>query len=823
MKQLSQKLKSGNMQVLEVPMPSLLPGTVLVKNYYSVVSAGTEGSTVKTARKGLIGKAKERPQQVKQVLDVLKSQGPVQTYRTVMKKLDAHSPLGYSCVGEVIDIGSHPGEMRSAVVNEFHRAGRAEVTPVESPSGYSWRSNSTGQGGRRSEFKIGDLVACGGSTASHAEVVAVPVNLCVKIAQSSKLKAESHLRMAAYNTLGAIAMQGVRQADLRLGESCAVIGLGLLGQLACLMLRASGVGVFGIDVNPWVVEIGREKCCDIAWERKTPGLTEQIFRLTHGLGVDAVIIAAASSSLDPINFAGEISRKRGRVVVLGAVPTGFDREPHYYKKELEVRMSCSYGPGRYDPAYEEKGMDYPPAYVRWTEKRNMQAFQELIASGKIDVSYLTTHVFKLEDSPKAYDMIVEKKEPYLGILIKYDPHPSGMDSVLHGAGITQTKITVKPSAISHQPSAISIGFIGAGSYAQSYLLPNIPKGDDVVLKGVMTNSGTSSKRVAEKFGFEFCTGNEDDILGDGGVNTVFIATRHDSHAYYVTKAIEAGKHVFVEKPLCLTVEELEEIRLAADERRLTQMFSSAVSAEENESSLTRNKKRLRESDPKQNGADHQLPIANNESQITSNGVPLLMVGYNRRFSPLGVLLKEKMRTGPMAMLYRINAGRIPADSWIQDKDLGGGRIIGEVCHFVDFLIFLNGSLPVEVFATPLPDPANLQDTAAIQLRFENGAVGTISYFANGSKSLPKEYIEVYKDGMTGIIRDFREMEVYGEARTFRKKLWSQDKGQKNMVQAFIGAIRDGNPSPIAFHEIHAVTLATFKILESLRTRQTVHI
>ena len=342
MQQLTQKLGSGEMVVQELPLPQLGEGMVMVKNHYSLISAGTEGSTVKAARKSLIGKAKEKPQQVKQVIDTLKAQGIKQTYRAVMKKLDAYSPLGYSCAGEVIAVA--PGV---------------------------------------SEFSVGDKVACAGAGyASHAEVVTVPVNLCVK------LDSDADLSLACYNTLGAIALQGVRQANMRLGETCAVIGLGLIGQLACLELKASGVKVVGIDVDATAVDLAREHCADLAIARNTPGIEQQVERFTNGMGVDCVIITAATPSLDPINFAGALCRRKGTIVVLGAVPTGFDREPHFYKKELEVKMSCSYGPGRYDLNYEEKGQDYPAAYVRWTEKRNMEAFQYLIHSMYNNYIYL---------------------------------------------------------------------------------------------------------------------------------------------------------------------------------------------------------------------------------------------------------------------------------------------------------------------------------------------------------------------------------------------------------------------------------------------------
>ncbi|MBW2142752.1 MAG: zinc-binding alcohol dehydrogenase, partial [Deltaproteobacteria bacterium] len=437
MEQLVQKLKDGAIQIIEAPLPSIASGMVLIQNHYSLISAGTEGSTVKTARKGYIGKAKERPQQVKQVLDTLKTQGPMQTYRAVMKKLDAYSPLGYSCAGEVIDVAPDVKELQ-----------------------------------------VGDLVACGGITASHAEVVNVPINLCVK------LKPDADLKQAAYNTLGAIALQGIRQADLRLGETCAVIGLGLLGQLTCLLLRASGVRVIGTDVNQAMVNMASKHSADLALFQGQAGIEDQINAFTNGIGCDAVIITAASDSLNPINFAGAISRQKGIVVVVGAVPTGFDREPHFYKKELQVKMSCSYGPGRYDPNYEEKGRDYPIGYVRWTENRNMQAFQDLISSGRIDVSFLTTHVFKLEDAPKAYDLILQRSEPSVGVILDYDA-TKVHKTVLGG-------VVIKQTSEGHKPTSVTIGFIGAGSYAQSHLLPNIPKSKDVALKGVMTATSASA-------------------------------------------------------------------------------------------------------------------------------------------------------------------------------------------------------------------------------------------------------------------------------------------------------------------------------------------
>jgi len=702
MLQLTQKLGSGVMQVQEVALPQLAPNMVLVKNYFSIISSGTEGSTVSTARKSLLAKAKERPQQVKQVIDTLKSQGPINTYRAVTKKLDAYSPLGYSTSGEVIGIGD-------------------EVT----------------------EFSVGDLVACAGvGYANHAEVISVPVNLCVKV------KASNLMKEAAYNTVGAISLQGVRQADLKLGESCVIIGLGLLGQLAGLLLKASGVEVLGIDISQSAVDFAVQNgAVDHGYSRNTSGVEDKILSLTGGKGSDAVIIAAATSSLDPINFAGAIARKKGKVVVLGAVPTGFDRDPFWYRKELELRMACSYGPGRYDLSYEEKGIDYPYAYVRWTEKRNMQAFQDLIAKGSLDLSYLTTHEFKFEDAKKAYDLIIERSESFAGIALRYN----------HGK--THDSNPISTSEKQYNPVAVNVSFIGAGSYAQGSLLPNLPKA--IGRSSVLTNSGTTSKRVAERFGFAQAVSNEADVLNED-TNTVFIATRHDSHGSYVEKALSSEKHVFVEKPLCLNEDQLQRI--------------------------------------------HQLV------NKTNRGV---MVGFNRRFSPFALEIKKRLGSGRMTMLYRINAGKIPADTWIQDLEIGGGRVVGEACHFIDFLTFINGSVPISVSAMSMSDVDNLNDAVNISLKFENGSVGVISYFSNGSKGLAKEYVEVNSSGSTAVIKDFKEMLVYGKGKPFKKKLMNQDKGQKSMVESFISSIESNGNVPIPFEETYLTTLATFRAMQSI--------
>ena len=721
MKQITQKLKDGQIKIKNVPVPMLHKGNILVKNHYSLISSGTEASTVKSARKGYIGKAKERPQQFKKVIESLGTQGPLQTYRAVMKKLDVYSPLGYSSAGEVIEVASDVGD-----------------------------------------YCAGDWVACGGLSACHAEIVSVPKNLC------TKLRPHADLRQAAYNSLGAIALQGIRQADLRLGETCAVIGLGLLGQLSALLLKVSGIKTVGIDIDPVSVNLAKRHSCDLALTRDEVAIEEKILKFTDDIGCDGVIITAATHSLDPINFAGSISRKKGTIVVVGAVPTGFEREPHYYQKELQVKMSCSYGPGRYDPNFEEKGFDYPISHVRWTEQRNMSAFQELIHNGQIDISFLTSHIFNLDEAPSAYELLISQSEPVRGILIKYD----------YDKPLIRNKLKIRSSLQKQKRQPVQVGFAGAGSYAQSYLLPIISKTNSVNLKGVMTASGTSSRSVAERFGFEFCTDRIEDIIGHSEIDTLFIATRHDSHALLVQKAISAGQNVFVEKPLCLNQDELDAIINQINAR---------------------------------NGSDKHLKR------------PILMVGYNRRFSPLGKLIKEKLGNGPMAMSYRINAGRISADSWIQDAEFGGGRIIGEVCHFVDFLTFINGSLPISVFARSLKDPKGLNDTVSVILDYENGSIGNLSFFANGDTSFPKERCEVYSNGCIAVLDDFKKISIYANGKRSLKRKILQDKGQKSEIDRFIEAILKGDSELIPLKEIINTSIVTLKIVESIQKGECIQI
>jgi polar amino acid transport system substrate-binding protein len=700
MEQLIQNLKSGEMKILEVPYPMLGKGCVLIRNHYSIISAGTEGKTVKDARLGYVGKAMARKDEVKKVIATAKTIGLVETYKLMMNKLDAPAALGYSCAGEVIAVAD-------------------DIT----------------------EFKTGDKVACAGAGAVHAEVVAVPKNLCVALADHVPLNE------ACFTTLGAIALQGIRQADLRLGESCAVIGLGLLGQLTIQMLNTAGVQSIGIDIDKRMVALAQELGASYAIDRNTEGIETAIRELTKGYGVDAVIITAATPSTDPVDLAGELCRVKGKVIIVGNVPTGFKRAG-YYKKELELKMSCSYGPGRYDINYEELGIDYPYGYVRWTEKRNMQAFADMLANKKINMAKLISHVFSFNEAPKAYQLIVDKTEAFTGILLKYE-----LDKK-----ITSTVQLKNVQALTGKPA---IGFIGAGSFAGNVLLPALKEGGNFV--GIATNRPNNARNIADKYGFSYCTDNAKQLMEDTNINTIFIATRHDSHATYVMQALRHNKNVFTEKPLCLNEAELEEIK-----------------------SLYQ----------------------------TSHSV--LMLGFNRRFAPSVVKAKayfDKLSI-PLSINYRINAGVISPNHWVHNKAIGGGRIVGEVCHFIDLLTFITGSKIKSVSANAMHDAAHVSDTLTINLQFKNGSIANISYFSNGNKNLDKEYLEIFGGGQVMIIDDFKEIQTYGKSKKI-DSLSKQDKGHKQEVSVFLESIANGKQCPISFDEIYQSMLCTFKVEESV--------
>ncbi len=700
MHQLTQNLKDGAMQLLEVPFPALMPGQILVRNHFSLISAGTEGKTVKDARLGYIAKARARSEEVKKVIQSAKTNGWMETYKMVMNKLDAPSSLGYSCAGEVIAIAND--------VRGIH---------------------------------CGDLVACGGGSAVHAEVVAVPINLCVK------LNADTNLRHAAFTTVGAIALQGIRQADVRLGESCAVIGLGLVGQLTILLLKASGIKVIAIDIDPNQVSKAKELGADLAIDRKNENLDDQVSFLTNGFGADAIIITASTNSNDPIELAGKLARQKGKVIIVGSVPTGFSRK-NYYNKELDLRMSCSYGPGRYDNDYEEKGIDYPIGYIRWTENRNMQAFADLVSNGTLDLNKIISHEFTFQDAPKAYQMILDKTESYSGILLKYEVSK-------------ELKKRVQLSNPTISPAEPTLAFIGAGSFAQNMLLPNLQT--KVKFIGISTARPNNARYIADKYHFNYCTDNTEEIFKDEKVNTVFIVTRHNSHFEYVLKALQNQKNVFVEKPLCMNESELEEIKNA--------WLSSGK---------------------------------------------ILMIGFNRRFAPLINKIKSALNNDlPIAINYRINAGIIAPDHWTQDPKIGGGRIIGEVCHFIDLCRHLTGSPIRSISATAMKSAANTEDTVIIQLQFENGSIANISYFANGNKELSKEYLEVFNSGTVSQLDDFKILTIHGKTKKIYKQS-SQDKGHKAELDAFINAISKGGPAPISFEELYESMFVTFKAIESIR-------
>jgi polar amino acid transport system substrate-binding protein len=688
-------------------MPSISSGMVLVENEFSLISAGTERSTVKVAQANLIGKAKQRPDLVAQVLQNLKKEGLAATIGKVKTKLDSLKALGYSTSGTVI----------------------ASL-------------DTTGL------FKPGNRVACGGQDyASHAEFVAVPQNLVAKIPEN--VTAEE----AAFTTIGSIALQGVRQADPRISEKICVIGLGLLGNITCQILKANGCAVFGIDLNDILVKLADETAAEKALNRSDPNLLAACENFTKGYGFDSVIITAAATSNDPIELSAEILKKKGKVIVVGAVKMDIPRDPHFYRKELDLKMSCSYGPGRYDVNYEENGNDYPFAYVRWTEQRNMEAFLELLSRKVIDVKPLITHVFDISDAEKAYDIVLGKtKSSHIGILLKYNTNGSGKNTVI--------KVNNFPL------KTINAGFIGAGSFAQSYLIPSV-KSWGASLDGVVTSKGITSKNVLDKFKFNYCSSDPDDIFKKEDINMVFIATPHNLHAELVIKAFKANKNVFVEKPLAITEEQLK-------------------------------------------------AVIETKSEINKP----LMVGFNRRFAKISEAIKSEFRNinEPLVVNIRINAGFIPKDHWTQQPSVGAGRIIGEMCHFIDLMQFFTNAEPVKVFAESI-NTSNTkitpEDNIAIVIKFSDGSVGNLTYLANGDKSLPKERIEVFGGGNVGIINDFRDGLLFKSGRTV--KLKSSGKGHREEIEAFLDATSEGKDSPIDFRSICLTTLTTFKIIDSLHT------
>jgi predicted dehydrogenase/threonine dehydrogenase-like Zn-dependent dehydrogenase len=708
MKQVIQDFKTGDLFVDDVPVPLATSGFVLVRNHYSLISAGTERSTVTTAKASLLGKARQRPDLVKQVLDTYKKEGFAETLKRVRTKLETLKELGYSTAGTVLLSMDTDGA-----------------------------------------FKPGDRVACGGSSASHAGIISVPQNLVVKVPDLVSL---DH---AAFTTLGSIAMQGIRQANPRIGEFVCVIGLGLLGQITSQILRSNGCRVFGIDTSATMVGLAKKLGCHAAVIRGDANLEPEMDFFTGGRGFDSVIITAAAKTSDPVELATAVLRQKGVIVVVGAVPMNIPREPHFYKKELELKISCSYGPGRYDHSYEEEGHDYPYGHVRWTENRNMAAFVNLLEAGSVDVKPLITHVFDIEQAEKAYDIVTGKvQEPSIGILLKY---PETEDK--------PKERTVPAAPAPAAAPSIGIGIIGAGSFAQKFLIPYAQTQGPLLR--VADARGMTAKSTGEKFKFRAFSADAQDVIADTAINTVFIATRHNTHGELALKALEADKNVYVEKPL--TLYEADLARIADACRR--------------------------------------------------HPSRRLQVGFNRRFAPLARQARELFQglSEPLVVNYRVSAGFIPKDHWTQTEE-GGGRILGEVCHFIDFLQFITGAEPVKVFAECVANAnakAQNHDNVAITLSFSNGSVGLITYLACGDRLLAKERIEIFGGDKSFIINDFRTADIYLNGKL--KKVKAPGKGHKEEVELFVGSIREGRPSPIPLESLLYTTAAAFRVLDSLHT------
>ncbi|MGA9040168.1 MAG: bi-domain-containing oxidoreductase [Terriglobales bacterium] len=716
MKQVLQHARTGEIAVTEVPSPRLLPGCILVRIAASLVSAGTERASSEFAGKNLFQKAKARPDLVREVVSKVRRDGLLSAVSAVRSRLDQPGAPGYSSAGTIVGIGEGVTDLR-----------------------------------------VGDHVACAGAGyAVHAEVACVPRLLVARIPFDATISFEE----AAFTTVGAVALHGIRTAEVKLGDVVAVIGLGLLGQLTIQMLKAAGCRVLGMDLvserTQLALRLGADAVSTSAGEFR-----DLCLQHSAGHGADEVLITAETPSSGPVNLAAELARDRGVVVAVGTVGMDIQRKL-YYEKELDFRISRSYGPGRYDSAYEQKGRDYPIGHVRWTETRNMEAFLQLLAEGKLDVQALITHRFPIDKALSAYQLISAKSdESSLGVLITY---PQESDETKDNRRLELVKLHRTEAG---GEKSVAIGLLGAGAFATSTLVPAMKQISGVQFVGVCAANGSHSRQAGEKFGFQYCATDERQIIDDSKVNTIVVATRHHLHAPQVLSALKAGKHVFCEKPLCLSEAELSEIVHA---------YSSSA----------------RES--------------------------LLMVGFNRRFAPMAVRMKSFLDEihEPLALHYRVNAGAIPRDHWVQDAEQGGGRILGEVCHFVDFLTFLVGSPPIEVHTRSL---ANLgpyaDDNVVIALQFANGSQGTISYLANGDRSFSKERLEVFGGGAVAVLDDFRRLEFirHGRKQTFRSR-WRQDKGHRGEWQAFAEAIQSDGEAPISLEDIVSATLSTLRIADS---------
>jgi len=702
-----------------VPAPQLLPGCVLVRIAASLVSAGTERASSEFARKSLLQKAQSRPDLVREVISKVRRDGLGSAIHAVRTRLDQPQSPGYSSAGTVIAVGEG-------------------VTDLQS----------------------GDRVACAGAGfAVHAEIACIPRLLVARI--PSPDAGEVPFDEAAFATLGAVALHGVRTAEAKLGDLVSVIGLGLLGQLTVQLLKAAGCRVLGMDIEPSRSHLARQMGAESV-ASSASAFRDLCSDVSRGAGVDCVLITAETSSSDPVNLAGAVARDRAVIVAIGTVGMDIERKA-YYEKELDFRISRSYGPGRYDAAYEQKGRDYPIGYVRWTETRNMEAFVQLLADRKINIGPLITHRFSVEDAPRAYELITARTgEPFLGVVIQY----------AGSADESRTLSLATDSVASTRKGvhAINVGLLGAGGFASSTLIPAMKATSSTSLISVCAATGAHAQHVARKFDFRNCTTDDAELVRDSQINTVVIATRHHLHARQVIAAITGGKHVFCEKPLCLSEAELREICLT------------------------------------------YLGVAFPQR-------PVLTVGFNRRFAPMTRRMKAFLHSvsEPLALHYRINAGYLPPDHWVNDREQGGGRVLGEVCHFVDLLMFLACSPITEVSARPVGNsPRYSGDNVLIALHFANGSEGTISYLANGDRAFSKERIEVFGGGCTAMLEDFRRLELVrnGRKETIDSR-WRQDKGHRGEWASFAESVRGAGEAPIRFEDIVCSTLATLRVDESV--------
>lgn len=721
MKQLLQNIKNGKTTIEDVPIPTPREGQALVKVAASLVSAGTERMVVEFAEKSYLGKARSRPDLVKQTLDKARREGFMPTINAVFNRLDQPMGLGYSSAGVIVALGKNM------------------------------------QG-----FKVGQRVACaGGGYAMHAEYNVVPRNLLTPLPKNVDFES------AAFTTLGAIALHGFRLAEPQLGENVAVIGLGLLGLLTIQLASAAGCSVLGIDLDPKRIllasSLGRFNAAQRGLEAVARSQAESAASaFTQNRGFDSIIICADTPSNDPVELAGVIARDRAKVVATGAVGLNIPRKI-YYEKELSFINSRSYGPGRYDASYEETGNDYPIGYIRWTEGRNFQAVVDLMAGGRLKVESLISHRFDIEDGVKAYEVITgKKKEPFLGVVLKY---PEGK--------MKEERKIEFPSIVSRQSKIVNLGVLGAGLFANSILLPILKNNKDFELVGIASSGGLHAQHSGKKFGFQYATSSEDEIINDPQINAVAILTRHDTHADLAAKALKAGKHVFVEKPLAINSKQLSVI----------------------------------------------------SKQLSKIDHCLLLTGFNRRFSPLARRLKSSIanRQSSMYLHYRVNAGFIPSNHWTQDPTIGGGRIIGEACHFIDVLTFLAGAPPARVNAVALPDDGKYsEDNVSMTFTFPDGSIGVVDYLANGDKSMPKERLEVFCEGMVAVLDDYVSLSVVKDGKKTVES-GAQDKGWREEMDAFAESVRAGKEPPIPYEQIVAVTKSTFAAVESIRSQSAIEL